>query len=152
IKLAPSGLGKYFSFGGFGEDGYLRTDLLKKAVARAEKISGLKIKPSQVYVIGDTEKDILAGKELGFHTAAVTCGFGAKESIFSAGPEFIAKDFRNLNMWLVWLGLKKDSKGVERGCYIFPDSPIEHAHYGRTGIDEAQLKLLRKNRRRHETC
>ena len=50
------------------------------------------------------------------------------------------------------VGLSEDSKGVRRGTYICPDSPIEHAHYGRTGLDmkdvEDGMRTLRKLKRK----
>ncbi|MEF3279886.1 MAG: HAD hydrolase-like protein [Elusimicrobiota bacterium] len=134
IKLKPSGLSHYFLFGGFGENHTKREDMLKKAVKNASKILKSKIRPFDVYVIGDTEKDITAAKNLGYHSACVLDGFGDKRKIFMAGPELIEKDFSNIDIWLIWLGLKKDPKGVKRGSYICPDTPIEHAYYGMTGI------------------
>lgn len=151
IKLEPSGLARYFLFGGFGCDSFHRTQVLKTAVKRAGRLAGKGIEPKDVYVIGDTHKDVLAGKEAGYHTGAVTCGFGDRKKIIAAGPELVSKDFRKLKPWLIWLGLKKDPKGVRRDTYIFPDYPIEHVLYAKTGINEKIKKLRKKkygNRRR----
>lgn len=132
IKLKPSGLSHYFIFGGFGDD-RKREDMLLKAVNNASSMLGVDIKPNQVYVIGDTDKDIVAAKSCGFHSACVLDGFGDYASIIRSGPEFIEKDFSNVKVWLVWLGIEKDPKGVKRGSYICPDTPIEHAYFGMTG-------------------
>lgn len=152
LKLGPSGLGRHFKFGGFGEDSAGRTVLLKKAVRRAERISGRRVNPSQVYVIGDTHKDIEAAKKAGYHSAAVLGGFGDESAIMRSAPEFMAGDFSDVRTWLMWLGLASDPKGVERGTYICPDTPIEHAHYGMTGLDysfiESGLRKIRKIKRR----
>jgi phosphoglycolate phosphatase-like HAD superfamily hydrolase len=134
IKLGPSELKKYFLFGGFGENYHKREDILKSAVKNAQKILKKEIKPSDVYVIGDTEKDIIAAKNLNYHSACVLDGFGDKKKIVRSGPELIEKDFSDVNIWFVWLGLKKDPKGVKRGSYICPDTPIEHAYYGMSGV------------------
>ncbi len=133
IKLKPSGLSKYFIFGGFGCDSYERAEVLKKAVKRAEKIAGRKARVCDVYIIGDTHKDVSAGKEAGYHTGAVTCGFGDRSKIMRTGPELVAEDFTDLSPWLIWLGLKKDPKGIKRDSLMFPDTPIEHVQYARTG-------------------
>lgn len=133
IKLKPSRLSHYFLFGGFGEKHEKREDMLKTAVKDAEIILKEKIRPSEVYVIGDTEKDIIAAKNCDYHSACVLDGFGDKKKIFAAKPEFIEKDFSNTNVWLMWLGIAKDPKGIKRGTYICPDTPIEHAYYGMTG-------------------
>lgn len=136
IKLKPSGLSKYFDFGGFGCDSHRRSLVLKKAVLRAEKITKTKIKPSSVYIIGDTVKDVEAAKKCEYHSAVVTCGYGDKKDLIKSGAEFIAEDFDNLNVWLVWFGLKKDPKGVVRRFFMFPDTPIEHVNVCYTGSDK----------------
>ena len=147
IKLAPSGLIKHFAFGGFGCDSHRRSEVLEKAVERAAKIAKTAIKPGEVFVIGDTHRDVEAAKEAGYHSAAVLDGFGDEYKIMRSGPELMVRDFSDLKPWLIWLGLEKDPCGISRGTYICPDSPIEHAHYGRTGTDlrdiENGIKKLR---------
>lgn len=148
LKLKPSGFSHIFSFGGFGDDSFKREKVLKKAVERAEKILGEKLKPSQVYVIGDTEKDIEAAKACGYHIGIVLDGFGNEEKIKKNAPEILEKDFSFLDVWLIWLGLKEDPKGIKRGSYICPDTPIEHAYYGMTGVgnflSEKDFKAIEK--------
>ncbi len=142
IKLEPSGLGKYFTVGGWGTDGHIREDMLKAAVKRAEKKFKTKFAPDQVYVIGDTHRDICAAKNCGFHNAVITTGLGDPQKIMRAAAELEIADFRD-PMLRVWLGLKADPKGVKRGSYIMPASAIEHVFFSRTGIDEDRLKMLR---------
>ena len=62
IKLEPSGLNSFFELGGFGEDGHTREDMLLAAVKRAEKKYKTTLKPENIYVIGDTHRDIVAAK------------------------------------------------------------------------------------------
>lgn len=147
IKLEPSGLVKYFSFGGYGCDSHHRSEVLQKGVKRAVGLTGADVKPREVFVIGDTHRDIEAAKEAGYHSAAVLDGFGDARLILRSNPELMAKDFSDLTPWLIWLGLEKDPKGVSRGTYICPDSPIEHAHYGRTGLDLRDIDLGMKRLR-----
>ena len=143
IKLAPSKLGHYFSVGGYGEDGHTREEMLQAAVKRAEKKFKTKISPENVYVIGDTHRDICAAKNCGFHSAVLTNGFGEPQKIQRAAAELETKDFTDITTFCVWLGLKTDPKGVKRGSYIMPASAIEHVFFSRTGIDEDRLKMLR---------
>ncbi|MCG2726500.1 MAG: HAD hydrolase-like protein [Elusimicrobia bacterium] len=135
LKLKPSGLLKFFTFGGYGCDSHIRSRVLIKAVKRAEKIIGRKFESKDIYIIGDTHKDIIAAKEAGYHSGIVFDGFGDKNLIMKNAPELMADDFSNLTPWLIWLGLKKDPKGIRRGTYVCPDTPIEHAHFGMTGMD-----------------
>ncbi|MDA8243002.1 MAG: haloacid dehalogenase-like hydrolase [Elusimicrobia bacterium] len=152
IKLEPSGLMKHFAFGGYGCDSHHRSEVLRKAVQRAARLAGAPVKESRVYVIGDTHRDVEAAKEAGYHSAVVLDGFGDKALIMRSNPELVEKDFADLKPWLIWLGLEKDPRGVRRGTYICPDSPIEHAHYGRTGMDlrdiELGMKKLRETKRK----
>ena len=141
IKLEPSGLLKHFAFGGYGCDSHHRSEVLRKAVRRAEKLAKVKVKDREVFVIGDTHRDAEAAKEAGYHSGIVLDGFGDRGAILRSNPELIANDFSDLEPWLIWLGLEQDPKGVQRGTYICPDSPIEHAHYGRTGLDVRDIEL-----------
>ncbi len=141
IKLGPSGLLKYFAFGGYGCDSHHRSEVLQKAVQRAAKLAKAGIKPGEVYVIGDTHRDVEAAKEAGYHSGAVMDGYGEPRALMRSNPELMAKDFSDLKPWFIWLGLKADPRGISRGTYICPDSPIEHAHYGRTGMDLNDIEI-----------
>jgi hypothetical protein len=141
IKLEPSGLMKHFAFGGYGCDSHHRSEVLEKAVERAAKIAKTAIRPGEVFVIGDTHRDVEAAKEAGYHSGVVMDGFGDPRALMRSNPELMAKDFSDLRPWLIWLGLEKDPRGITRGTYICPDSPIEHAHYGRTGMDLNDIEI-----------
>ncbi len=143
IKLDPSGLLAYFTIGGYGEDGHTREEMLQAAVKRAEKKYKTKFAPDQVYVVGDTHRDICAAKNCGYHSAAVTSGFGDAALLQRAAAELEIKNFNDVKTFYVWLGLNADPKGVKRGIYISPASAIEHVFFSRTGIDEDRLKMLR---------
>jgi phosphoglycolate phosphatase len=148
IKLEPSGLLKHFAFGGYGCDSHHRSEMLRKAVERAAKLAKASVRERDVFVIGDTHRDVEAAKEAGYHSGVVLDGFGDKNLLMRSNPELMATDFCQMKPWLIWLGLLKDPKGVSRGTYICPDSPIEHAHYGRTGADlkdiDERMKALRR--------
>lgn len=143
IKLAPSGLDKYFVVGGYGEDGKNREEMLQAAVKRAEKKFKTKFTPEQVFVVGDTHRDVLAAKACNFHSAAITSGFGTPCQLRGAAAELEVKNFNDIKTFGVWLGEDTDPKGVKRGIYISPASAIEHVFFSRTGIDEDRLKMLK---------
>ncbi|MBI4395754.1 MAG: HAD hydrolase-like protein [Elusimicrobia bacterium] len=94
IKLEPSGLNPYFSFGGFGSDAEARPEVLRKAVSRAEERTGQKIPAKDVFVIGDTILDVRAGKAIGAVTVAVVCGHGNSAELQASGPDLLLEDFR----------------------------------------------------------
>lgn len=103
IKLEPSGLLEHFPFGGFGGDGYSRVRVLRAGVKRAAQFAGKAIAPRDVYIVGDTHKDVTAGKAAGYNTGVVTAGFGELDKIKKAGPDLITGDFRDARVWLDWI-------------------------------------------------
>ncbi|WP_428897753.1 Phosphoglycolate phosphatase [Parelusimicrobium proximum] len=143
IKLGPSKLVKYFKTGGFACDSADRAKMLAAGVKKAEKYFKTKFEPSDVFVIGDTHKDIVAAKANGYHSAVVLDGYGDKKIILRAAAELEMPDFTDIDMWFVWMDINEDPKGVKRGRYLFPSSAIEHVFFSRTGIDEDRLKMFR---------
>lgn len=93
IKLRRAGLGSYFSFGGFGSDSENRTDLVLAAIRRARDHLEGDIPLDSIYVIGDTPRDILHGKEAGAKTVAVATGGSDVEELAKHDPDFVFEDF-----------------------------------------------------------
>lgn len=115
IKLGPSGLNEYFLFGGYGSDALHRPAILKKAYLRAARFAnGAKIRPRDVFVIGDTPLDVSAGKKAGFKTIAVGTGFSAWRELVESKPDYLARDFRNVDRWLGWFGIRKTKRRRSR--------------------------------------
>lgn len=105
IKLEPSGFNAYFLFGGYGSDAFHRHALLKKAVARARRFARAVFTEKDVYVIGDTPFDVLAGRKAGYKTVGVGTGYADWKELKESKPDHLAKDFRNIKKWLNWLEL-----------------------------------------------
>jgi phosphoglycolate phosphatase-like HAD superfamily hydrolase len=103
IKLEPSGLGRFFRFGAYGCDATERSAILKTAAARAQRMIGRRVRKSDVYVIGDTPKDVAAGRRAGYKTIAVGTGFAAWDDLVAAKPDHLARDFQDPEAWLRWL-------------------------------------------------
>lgn len=144
IKLAPHKLGRYFETGGFGDKALDRVSLIALAVKNAEKFYKTKFAADDIFVIGDTYIDITAAKQLGCHNAAVyEAALGDMEKLHRAAAELEVKNFKDTALWLMWIGVKADPKGVEKGSYIMPATAIEHVFFSRTGIDEQRLKMFR---------
>jgi phosphoglycolate phosphatase-like HAD superfamily hydrolase len=59
-------------------------------------IEEMKVKASESIMIGDTNVDILAGKNAGVKTAGVTWGLGLAEELKKLDPDFIFTDPRQL--------------------------------------------------------
>lgn len=115
IKLEPAGFNQYFRFGGFGNDSVHRSVLLRKAVWRAERLTGFKAEPSDVFVIGDTPLDVKAGKKAGYNTIGVGTGFASWESLAASKPDHLARDFKGVDKWLKWFRIGSSPLKKRRG-------------------------------------
>lgn len=93
-KMEIVGLDDYFKFGGFGSDAEKRSDLIKIAKEKAEKITNYEFNPKDIFVIGDTLGDISAGKDNGVKTIGVCTGKYSKEELEKGNPDYI---FNNLS-------------------------------------------------------
>jgi len=94
FKLKKVGLDHYFKFGGFGSDHMNRTKIIEKAIKRAEEKFDFKFN-NNVFLIGDTCRDIKAGKEAGIKTIGIATGVWTEEQLKKAGADFVFKDFRD---------------------------------------------------------
>lgn len=52
--------------------------------------------PSRTLMVGDKPEDVLAGRAVGTHTAAMTYGYGEPEAITAAAPEHLLSSFSRL--------------------------------------------------------
>jgi phosphoglycolate phosphatase-like HAD superfamily hydrolase len=60
IKMEPAKLGRYFVFGAYGSDSPDRVEVTRLAIAKAARLHGRDLARSEVYVVGDTPRDIEA--------------------------------------------------------------------------------------------
>ena len=93
IKLARGDLNRYFPFGGFGSDSANRTELVRRAAEEACRHVGCSIDPSNTFVIGDTPRDVDAGREAGFRTVGVATSSYSQEDLLAAGADLVLSDF-----------------------------------------------------------
>ncbi len=91
-KMKKAGLRRYFKVGGFGSDNINRTELVKTAIKRAR--DNYDFRGSEVFVFGDTPRDIKAGFEAGAKSIGVATGRYSKEELKNSGADFV---FDNLN-------------------------------------------------------
>ena len=74
-----------------GELPFLRHEIVRTAIARAEEHLGCSFDAENIFVIGDTVHDIQAGKAVGAATIAVATGKTSAEVLAGAGPDLIVK-------------------------------------------------------------
>ncbi|MCC6895036.1 MAG: HAD family hydrolase [Anaerolineae bacterium] len=94
IKLRAGGFDPdWFVVGAYGSESPDRNALPALAVARAEKLTGRKIAPEQVIVIGDTPADIACARALGAVAVAVKTGFPATPTeLAESNPDYLLND------------------------------------------------------------
>ena len=92
IKLTHYGVWDYFEFGAFADDHYDRNELGKFAQARAAEIHGITFAPDQIFVIGDTPRDIECGRAIGAKTVAIATGDYTSHQLGDHSPDFLFED------------------------------------------------------------
>ncbi len=91
-KMRKVGLNQYFKLGGFGNEDIDRSKLVKMAVKKAEESFNFK---GEVFLIGDTPKDLSAGKKAGVKVGGVATGTYSKEQLEEEGADFIFEDLED---------------------------------------------------------
>lgn len=94
IKLSAVKLYKYFKIGAYGTDGERREKLPPIAKRRAEEFFNVKIKDSNVYVIGDAPADIQSAKFNGFYSIAVASGFHKRKELEEHFPDLLIENLK----------------------------------------------------------
>ncbi len=93
LKLGFLDLWKYFEFGAFADDSYIRDELGPFALRRAKEKLGITFPPERVWIIGDTPHDVACGKAIGAKTIAVATGAFTVEQLAALNPTHTFQDF-----------------------------------------------------------
>lgn len=94
IKLTAVDIYKYFAIGAFGSDHWNRNVLPPIAVKRAEKYFGKTFNQNNIWIIGDSPRDVECAKCNGLKCIAVETGKVPETELGKAGADHILK---NLN-------------------------------------------------------
>jgi len=103
-KLNRAGIDKYFSFGGFGSDSPKRPCLVKKALERARELHGYQ--GDQVFVIGDTPRDVEAARPFKLRTIAVATGRYSTQELAETGADFVLESLDDINQVKEIIGIR----------------------------------------------
>jgi phosphoglycolate phosphatase-like HAD superfamily hydrolase len=87
-KLMPGNLNRFFVFGAYGSDSPDRAELTKLAI---EKATGLhdKLTADQVFVVGDTPRDIEAAQAAGAVSVGVATGHYSTDELAAAHGDHV---------------------------------------------------------------
>ncbi|TMU90191.1 HAD family hydrolase [Streptomyces sp. DASNCL29] len=89
IKMEPGGLGRYFVFGAYGSDSPDRAEITRLAMAKAARLHGHELERSDVYVVGDTPRDIEAARAANATAVGVASGHYSAEELRAAGADHV---------------------------------------------------------------
>jgi|WetSurMetagenome_2_1015567.scaffolds.fasta_scaffold189277_2 phosphoglycolate phosphatase len=94
LKLEKVGLNEYFQFGGFGDHVTKRSELVRNALKSSNKIFG-KINKKNIFLVGDTPRDILGGHKLDVKTIGVATGDFSTKELAVAGADAVLEDLKD---------------------------------------------------------
>jgi phosphoglycolate phosphatase len=87
-KLIPANLNRFFLFGAYGSDSPDRAELTGIAIEKASRLhAGLT--PAQVFVVGDTPRDIDAARKEGAVSVGVATGKYSVSELSDAGADHV---------------------------------------------------------------
>jgi phosphoglycolate phosphatase len=96
-KLAAFGLNAYLDFevGGYGSDDSVRSHLVGIARDRASARYGVVLDASDTVLIGDTPRDVRAGRDGGAYVIGVATGHDSMDSLLAEGADAVLPDLRD---------------------------------------------------------
>jgi phosphoglycolate phosphatase-like HAD superfamily hydrolase len=92
LKLSHYGVWDYFEFGAYADDHVDRNKLGPVAHSRAVQKKGLGFAVEDIFVLGDTPRDIDCARAAGFRAVAIATGSYAREELAEHGPDWLFDD------------------------------------------------------------
>jgi phosphoglycolate phosphatase len=89
IKLQRGDLNRWFTFGAYASAGLDRAGIVREAVQRGEAIMGEDVPNADVFVIGDTPRDIDAAHAVGCTAIGVATGHHDAAALRDAGADHV---------------------------------------------------------------
>ncbi len=89
VKLQRGDLNRWFTFGAYASAGLARAEIVREAVDRGQAILGEDVPNADVFVIGDTPRDIDAAHEVGCTAIGVATGHYDKVALGEAGADHV---------------------------------------------------------------
>jgi phosphoglycolate phosphatase len=89
LKLGSAGLWEHFGFGSYGSDHEERDALPAIALARARELWGDFLTARHAVIVGDTPRDVGAGKNAGMRTIAVATGSFSVTDLLATGADHV---------------------------------------------------------------
>jgi phosphoglycolate phosphatase len=88
-KLEHGNLWHRFAFGGFGSDAHAREELVAVAIERGHAHAGRRVLAQDIWVLGDTPRDIEAAHHAGARAVGVATGSFDEAALRAAGADVV---------------------------------------------------------------
>jgi phosphoglycolate phosphatase-like HAD superfamily hydrolase len=98
IKLSRDNLNRYFKIGSFGDEPFERWQLINNSIEKSKKYFNKKFENSNIFVIGDTPRDIEAAKKINVKSLAVATGSYTLNELNEYNPDYLVNDFSNFKV------------------------------------------------------
>lgn len=92
LKLSHYGVWDFFEFGAFADDHVDRNKLGPVARVRAAEKHGVLFEAEDIFVLGDTPRDIDCARAAGFVAVAIATGSCDLDELAAHGPDFLFTD------------------------------------------------------------
>jgi phosphoglycolate phosphatase len=89
LKLQPGKLNRYFIFGAYGSDSPDRAELTRLGISKATRLHGRAFAKDEVYVVGDTPRDIDAAHAAGATGVGVASGHYDVDQLQAAQADYV---------------------------------------------------------------
>ena len=103
IKLDFADLKYFFEIGAYGSESEKRSELVEMAKERANKKFGHTFSNSDIYLVGDSIRDISCGKETGIKTIGVTTGLHKNTDLENAGADLVLSNLEEAEKGLEFI-------------------------------------------------
>jgi len=121
IKLQPFGLNRFFPAGGFGSDHIDRKEVARIGMEKMCGFYDLSVRPEQVVIIGDTEKDVECARANGYRAVAVQFRWVSKKRLLESKPDFYLEDLTDIPAFLEALGIETKRAAGDRPSVGTPE-------------------------------
>ncbi len=92
LKLRSAGIFEHFEVGSYGSDHEERDELARIALTRAAEAWSVSIDPKDVFIVGDTPRDVQCGRAGGTRTLGVATGHYGVEELERCGADHVLAD------------------------------------------------------------
>ncbi|MBN2358312.1 MAG: HAD family hydrolase [Deltaproteobacteria bacterium] len=104
LKLAKGRLNRYFRTGGFGGDAPTRAGIIAIAIERVARLIGVKPERKNVFMVGDTVRDLKAARATGVVPVGVATGPDDIEALRKAGAQLALATLADAGKLIALLG------------------------------------------------